>query len=256
MFTKLTATYIRPVVPRPASAVVPRPASTVIAVRSGGPGIEVLMVRRDRAARFMAGARVFPGGSVDDIDRSSLAQGAVRWDGDTEEHPWRAAALRELAEEAGVVISDQHITLDRVQGSDLYDAVSRLGAHLDADRLWYISNWVTPAGLPRRFDTRFYLTILEGETDAVSDDAEVFDAVWVAPSEALARGDDGSWLVEMPTRVHLELLAALADTESVRRHCASVVPQRVEPIIETAADGTVRVSVPDDPTIVETIHVR
>ncbi|HEV2785546.1 MAG TPA: NUDIX domain-containing protein, partial [Solirubrobacteraceae bacterium] len=49
---------------RPAPAV-PRPAATVIVVRDGTRGLEVLLVRRNPAARFMGGVWVFPGGALD-----------------------------------------------------------------------------------------------------------------------------------------------------------------------------------------------
>jgi 8-oxo-dGTP pyrophosphatase MutT (NUDIX family) len=66
----------------------PRPAATVILVRGGAERLEVLLVRRNPAARFMGGAWVFPGGA---LDRSEDA---------------RAAGVREVAEEAGVTLPD------------------------------------------------------------------------------------------------------------------------------------------------------
>ena len=62
----------------------PRPSASVIVVRDGADGLELLLVQRGPAQRVMAGFWVFPGGVLDD----------------GEEH--RAAALRELAEEAGI----------------------------------------------------------------------------------------------------------------------------------------------------------
>jgi 8-oxo-dGTP pyrophosphatase MutT (NUDIX family) len=62
----------------------PRPAATVILLRGGGERLEVLLVQRNPAARFMGGAWVFPGGALDGS-----------------EDP-RAAGVRELLEEAGV----------------------------------------------------------------------------------------------------------------------------------------------------------
>ena len=41
-----------------------RPACSVITVRDGDRGLEVLLVQRNPAARFMGGAWVFPGGAV------------------------------------------------------------------------------------------------------------------------------------------------------------------------------------------------
>jgi 8-oxo-dGTP pyrophosphatase MutT (NUDIX family) len=66
----------------------PRPAATVILLRGGAEPLEVLLVRRNPAARFMGGAWVFPGGALDGS-----------------EDP-RAAGVREVAEEAGVALPD------------------------------------------------------------------------------------------------------------------------------------------------------
>src|SRR5215217_3893332 len=66
----------------------PRPAATVILLRGGDQRLEVLLVQRNPAARFMGGAWVFPGGALD---------------GDEDA---RAAGVREVAEEAGVALPD------------------------------------------------------------------------------------------------------------------------------------------------------
>jgi 8-oxo-dGTP pyrophosphatase MutT (NUDIX family) len=66
----------------------PRVAATVILLRGGAERLEVLLVRRNPASRFMGGAWVFPGGALDGS-----------------EDP-RAAGVREVAEEAGVELPD------------------------------------------------------------------------------------------------------------------------------------------------------
>jgi len=66
----------------------PRPAATVILVRGGAERLQVLLVRRNPAARFMGGAWVFPGGALDGSEDA------------------RAAGVREVAEEAGVTLPD------------------------------------------------------------------------------------------------------------------------------------------------------
>jgi 8-oxo-dGTP pyrophosphatase MutT (NUDIX family) len=68
----------------PGAVTVPRLAATVIVLRGGADALEVLLVQRNPAARFMGGAWVFPGGAV----------GAGE---DT-----RDAAVREVFEEAGI----------------------------------------------------------------------------------------------------------------------------------------------------------
>ena len=44
---------------------VPRQAATVIVLRGGAQTLEILLVQRNPAQRFMGGAWVFPGGAVD-----------------------------------------------------------------------------------------------------------------------------------------------------------------------------------------------
>src|SRR5688572_29294126 len=66
----------------------PRQAATVILLRGGSERLEVLLVQRNPASRFMGGAWVFPGGAVDA----------------GEDH--RVAGIREVQEEAGVELTD------------------------------------------------------------------------------------------------------------------------------------------------------
>ena len=70
----------------------PRPAGTVILLRGGDSALEVLLVQRNPNARFMGGAWVFPGGAVD------------RHEGHGDQ-ALRAAAVRELEEEAGISLA-------------------------------------------------------------------------------------------------------------------------------------------------------
>jgi 8-oxo-dGTP pyrophosphatase MutT (NUDIX family) len=72
----------------------PRQAATVIVMRGGAETLEVLLVKRNPAQRFMGGAWVFPGGAVDS----------------GEDH--RVAGAREVEEEAGVVIADPHALVE------------------------------------------------------------------------------------------------------------------------------------------------
>src|SRR5579875_3877934 len=109
---------------------VPRPASTVILLRGRSSALEVLLVRRTPQARFMGGAWVFPGGAVSREEGSGLAA-------------HRAAAVRELAEEAG-------ITLDPVA-------------------LVPFARWITPAQVKIRFDTWFYLAPAPDDAEPVID---------------------------------------------------------------------------------------
>src|SRR3990172_5902018 len=78
----------------------PRPAATVIAARQGPEGVEVLVLQRGSRSRFLPGYVVFPGGAVDPAD----VEHAARWFGTSAEAA-RACAIRELSEEAGLVLT-------------------------------------------------------------------------------------------------------------------------------------------------------
>src|SRR3990172_11770008 len=107
--------------------------------------MEVLMVRRASTSAFVGGAHVFPGGAVDDDDHSDLARQAVSGVEDTEMLPWAAAALREVAEEAGgLVMSTPDPALLGLHGSDLYEVLIAAGGAPDGSPLAGLSKFFTP----------------------------------------------------------------------------------------------------------------
>lgn len=228
----------------PPSEVEIRPAATVMLVRDGDAGVEILMVRRNRSAVFLGGAHVFPGGALEEVDDSDLARRAVRWSGPDDEFPWRAAGLRELAEEAGILVGPD-VELPRLEGAALYEALVSAGERLDADSLEYVSNWVTPLGPPRRFDTRFYAAQARGR--AVTDDREVFDAEWVRPEAAIEAADRGDWFLEFPTRVTLESFVGHDTAASFMDQARRMEVRRVAPRIGVGSDGSRRILLDDDP---------
>ena len=158
----------------------PRPAATVILLRGGADPLQVLLVRRNPHARFMGGAWVFPGGAVD------RAEGA----GDA---ALRAAALRELSEEAGIVIGEPQ-------------------------QLIPFARWITPAQIKIRFDTWFYLAAAPTGAEPQIDGVEVVDAGWYAPREALAAAHRRELLLVFPTVKQLEQLARFESATALVAH--------------------------------------
>jgi len=153
------------------------PAATVVLLRDGAGGVEVLMLRKNRGQAF-GGMWVFPGGKVEDAD------GDVDRDG--EAVVARRAAVREAAEETGVV--------------------------LEADALVPVAHWVPPDEAPKRFSTWFFVAALpKGAADVVVDGGEIGDHVWTAPADALDRHAAGEVELVPPTWVTLH---GLADIES------------------------------------------
>src|SRR5919199_4234781 len=154
----------------------PRQAATVILLRGGGEALEVLLVERNPASRFMPGAWVFPGGAVD------AAEGA----GD---RAHRLAGVREVAEEAGIALPDP-------------------GA------LVKFSRWITPRQVEIRYDTHFFLAPLPPGQRPHVDGGEVVAARWYAPADALAAWRAGELELVFPTVKHLEQLAGFPTADA------------------------------------------
>jgi len=233
-----------------------RSASTVCLLRPEPDGMEVLMVRRSSASAFVGGAHVFPGGAVDGDDHSDLARQAVSGVDDSEMFPWAAAALREAAEEAGVlVMPEPDPALVGLHGSDLYSALVAAGTALDGGRLAYLSNWVTPAGETRRFDTRFFLAEVPAGTGARADEHEVTEASWITPASALMRAKQRDWFMLPPTVLTLRTLARFETPgEAVAFARSQDNVPRIEPKLMVGEDGSIRILMPgqlgyDDPSV-------
>jgi 8-oxo-dGTP pyrophosphatase MutT (NUDIX family) len=192
----------------PGLETVPRLAATVILLRGGTDALEVLLVQRNPQSRFMAGAWVFPGGAVDRAEGSG-------------DRALRAAALRELDEEAGV----------RLAGPDELVAFSR---------------WITPAAVKIRYDTWFFLALLPDGSEARIDGGEVVDARWYSPDGALADAAAGQILLVFPTIKHLEQLAAFASARELLEHARTRTVAPVQPRVVSFGE-TARIVLPGEP---------
>jgi 8-oxo-dGTP pyrophosphatase MutT (NUDIX family) len=159
----------------------PRPAATVILLRRGGKhedrGLEVCMVRRNPAARFMPDAWVFPGGAVEAEEGE-------------DDRAHRVCAIRELEEEAGVALAGP-------------------------GELVAFSRWIAPEEVRTRFDTWFYVALAPAHSKLRPDGSETVEAAWVEPGAALTRHEAGEMKLFFPTVKHLEALREFEDAEQV-----------------------------------------
>jgi 8-oxo-dGTP pyrophosphatase MutT (NUDIX family) len=191
----------------PGPAVLPRQAASVILLRGGSAELEVLLVRRTPDARFMGGVWVFPGGAVD----------AGEGDGD-DAH--RAAAIRELREEATIELDDP-------------------------DALVKFSRWITPAQVQIRFDTHFFLAGLPAGQEPKVDGEECVDLGWFTPEAALDAHGAGELALVFPTIKHLEQLREFASVDALLAHARGRDVQSVEPRV--VLEGEVaRILLPGD----------
>lgn len=153
------------------------PAATVILVRDGADGLEVLMLHRVSKVAF-GGMWVFPGGRVDDCDRSE--------DDVDEEDCARRAAAREAMEECGLAV--------------------------EPDDFVAFSHWLPPASTPRRYSTWFFLA-RASEGEVVVDGGEIHEHEWLPAREVLERRERGEVDLAPPTWVTLHDLASHDDVD-------------------------------------------
>ena len=232
---------------RPVSAV-PRPASTICLVRDTPSGVDVLLAQRTPEARFLGGAWVFPGGSIDDDDGSDAARSAVA-SSDPDLASWRAAAVRELIEETGIwlLTSGALVTTQRPEGLAVFTSVLDNDDELAGDSLHYFANWITPAPRPVRFDTRFFAAAVPIGIEPIVDNIELVDGAWIRPADALARAASGRWDIAFPTRRVLDFLGVF---ESTALLVASIASQGMVEAIQprlSIVNGRVEVVMPGDP---------
>ncbi len=205
-------------------------------------GFGVYMTRRSSRSRFMPDAYVFPGGAVDPGDGEPAILGRLHGPPHAVGGNVVVAALRELLEEAGVLIACgtdgsvraveppalATLRAELARGAPFVSLLERYDLHLNSGALAYYSNWITPEGEPIRFDTHFFVALAPPRQIAAADAVEVHDGVWLAPADALARGERNEMTIRFPTRKHLERLAAFENVEAAFAHARE---RRVRPIL-------------------------
>lgn len=140
--------------PARAAAATPRLSASIVAIN---PRNQVLLVQRNARATF-GGLHVFPGGNYDGRQDSSI----------------HMTAVRETFEESGLLVAksaqgqtDLH-SVDLAQTrADIHshkllfkDFLQRHSLSVDSSHLLPFTQWITPAGAPKRFHTHFFVVFL------------------------------------------------------------------------------------------------
>ncbi|VVE11493.1 hydrolase [Pandoraea communis] len=251
-----------------------RMAASVVVLRERASGMEVLLLRRAvRATDFSSDAYVFPGGVVDAGDRLGhlvcdalddatasrrlqLPEGGL---------DYYVTAMRECFEETGVLFADdgsgtpvdQH-RLGIMRGErealhegrvDIASLCRSFDVQLAAQRLHYLSHWVTPLGLAKRFDTRFFLARLPEGQQVEVDQIETAAHRWMRPRYALTHADQLRLLP--PTRKLLQWLEGMGTSDQAIAAAAALkgVP-RIQPRLASGKRGRWPVT-PDEPAWAE-----
>ncbi|MEK7466821.1 MAG: NUDIX hydrolase [Planctomycetota bacterium] len=189
-----------------AGAVPVTPSASVIVLR--GEPIEVLLMRRSRGSSFVPDNWVFPGGIVETADRGADDLATAK-----------TCAARELHEEAGVRVLPEELVLT--------------------------ARWITPEGVPKRFDTWFFLATMPGGQEPRPDAVEGIELRWLAPAAALDANLRGELAMVFPTMKNLEALLPWKSIPGllVERRGASIATTRPVIVVE---NGQKKVVLPNE----------
>ena len=234
------------------------------------------MVRRHEGNAFMGGAHVFPGGRVDAADRGGDASWCDGIDHATRQLAsvdrndavaYHVAALRELFEEAGVLLARDangelaslstlppatHDRFRRYRADvhagrlPLRAVVAEERLRLALDALVLFAHWVTPPIDTRQFDTRFFMTRAPSDQTPAHDELETTHSVWLTPAEAIAQARAGAIVLPPPTWTTLRELEPFSTVDAAlawgrSRRIARRQPKLLE------ADGRRMLLLPGDP---------
>jgi 8-oxo-dGTP pyrophosphatase MutT (NUDIX family) len=210
------------------------------------------MVRRHAKSSFGT-AYAFPGGVVDDDDARvhefctglSTVQADSRLGVKSHGLDLYSAAIRELFEESGVLLASTETVIEDLgtardalnDGSARWsEFVVRNQLELRCDQLHYISHWLTPPTLPKRYSTRFFLAELPEGQAAMHCGGELTDSRWTTAHDMLEAGWAGDVELHFPTIKTLESIARHKTLEALvewARSCVewgvtSMVPKIIE----------------------------
>ena len=243
-----------------AETVAPRPASTILLLRDSPElkEIEVFMMVRHYEIDFNSGALVFPGGSVDKGDKEIIAASELYSGGEGLDEPtlaFRIAAIRETFEESGILLARPRASkalvdarraseIEAAHRADLCDGkISFLkvladnGMVLALDELVPYAHWITPEGMPKRFDTWFFLAAAPPAQIGAHDGKESTDSIWVSPREALEGGESGRFKLPFPTTRNLIRLGKQPSVQAVLDDSRGKSVVTVTPVMTKTSSG-------------------
>ena len=237
----------------------PRPSSTVLLLRDNAAKreIEVFMMVRHHQIEFQSGALVFPGGSVDKGDQEIIGRPELYSGGeglDEADLSFRIAAFREMFEESGILLArpvGSKVLVDAKRASEIAAAhrtalcehktsflrvLADSGMQLALDALIPYAHWITPEGLPKRYDTWFFLAAAPPDQLGAHDGKELTESVWVSPREAIEGGDSGRFKLPFPTLRNLIKLGKQATVQAALDEARGKPVVTVVPVM-TQVDG-------------------
>lgn len=229
--------------PRIAASIVllrPRVSPKFVTARHGEEDYEVLMMERSDKRGAFRGAMVFPGGVAEDADRSPEWCAMLGLSLMRHRHHLKLTALRELFEETGILLYSPLASLPREtvrahrervrkDSGEFLRTCQELSVKPDLDSLKLNQNWVTPAHIPTRFDTFFFMAIASSVTEAEADGLESVRVAWLPPSRWLDLYEKQEVSLLPPQYYQLAILAGSPKLDDVTKLWDSLNEDYVKP---------------------------
>jgi 8-oxo-dGTP pyrophosphatase MutT (NUDIX family) len=189
----------------------------------------------------MAGNYVFPGGTLEEQDRHhefwqsridlNIAETIQRLGGSLPAKDvvaYGVAAIRETLEEAGVFLAQRkgesksdferirQLRITEAQTENwFFDLISSENWILQFSKLVRWAHWITPQGMPKLFDTRFFLAFMPPEQTCVPDTWETTHGAWISPEKGLQGNLSGEMPLSPPIVVTLHQLLKFSNLQEL-----------------------------------------
>jgi len=190
---------------------------------------EVLLVQRPASMAFGPGLHAFPGGKVDPEDAA----------------PWPSSGAPRPSDEAAAVLGGN---VSPSEAMALHHAALRelreeIALELDGPgSLVPIARWTTPAFMPRRFATWFFVADLPANARLVFEADEVAGHAWLTPSQAFEELVAGSIEMWVPTTSVLERLLETGAHSAAEVAARLTIGRDTPPRIVEERDDLVRLA--------------
>jgi 8-oxo-dGTP pyrophosphatase MutT (NUDIX family) len=220
------------------------PAASVLLLRDDP--LEVLMMQRHARSSFVPAVWVFPGGRLDAGDTRAAGRA------DTVA-AMRVCAIRELFEETGIWLGamlpdPEEMRAALLAGRVTIDALLE-ATGIDPGLLTLTARWIAPVGIPKRFDTWFFLAEVDRTVGSTPQPTEATELLWIQPAEALSRHARGEFPLVFPTIKNLEAISRFGNAQQliVSRREATIPVTRPVLVVSEGKKSIVLQDVPDEP---------
>ncbi len=174
----------------------PKLAGVCIVWKRDKDDIKVLIIKRGDNLTFLPGHHAFPGGSVEDEDKKCMVCGFCN----EKIKSALVGAIRETFEETGYlpiqisenICKNELIEIwEKLHKKEIFfnEIQKRFNIELIVDKYFFSGPWITPPGLPQRFETYFFFIEWKQEFHEINirKDNEVDLIEWDTPKNLLYR---------------------------------------------------------------------